>query len=92
MFDLYLRKLAVEIEQLNNAECINLFSQKLFFKLDLATERFCVLRSQFKSDSKEAKEQVMPKVVDIFAKEKKWDTKRKEQELKEAIEGLQYMK
>ncbi len=56
MFDLYLRKLAVEIEQLNNAECINLFSQKLFFKLDLATKRFCVLRSQFKSNSKEAKD------------------------------------
>ena len=35
-----------------------------------------------------AAEEILPKVVDIFAKELKWDNKRKEAELKEAIEGL----
>jgi glycerol-3-phosphate dehydrogenase len=43
-------------------------------------------------DSKCASEVVMPRVVEIFASEMKWDKKRKEKELKEALEALQYMK
>jgi len=35
---------------------------------------------------------VLPQVVEIFAKEFKWDQKRKDAELKEALEGLKYMK
>ena len=42
-------------------------------------------------DSKQA-ETVLPRVVETFAKELKWDQKRRDAELKEALEGLQYMK
>ena len=38
-------------------------------------------------DTKQAAE-VMPKIVDIFAKEFKWDSNRKQQELNEALESL----
>lgn len=43
-------------------------------------------------DTKTTAEVILPKVVDIFAKEFGWDKARKDQELKEAIAGLQYMK
>lgn len=43
-------------------------------------------------DSKTTAEVVLPKVVDIFASELKWDKKRRDAELQEALSGLQYMK
>lgn len=43
-------------------------------------------------DTKCAAEKVLPQVVEIFAKEFKWDSKRKQAELQEALAGLQYMK
>lgn len=43
-------------------------------------------------DTKATAEVILPKVVDIFAAEYKWDKQRKEKELQEAIAGLQYMK
>lgn len=43
-------------------------------------------------DTKTTSDVILPKVVDIFAKEFGWDKTRKEQELNEAIAGLQFMK
>ena len=43
-------------------------------------------------DQEVAQTQVLSKVVDIFAKEKKWDAKKKAQELSEAEAGLKSMK
>ena len=39
-------------------------------------------------DSKTAAETVLPKVIEIFAKEKGWDKAKKDAELKSALEGL----
>jgi glycerol-3-phosphate dehydrogenase len=43
-------------------------------------------------DQEVAQTQVLSKVIDIFAKEKKWDAKKKAQELSEAEAGLKSMK
>jgi glycerol-3-phosphate dehydrogenase len=43
-------------------------------------------------DSAETKDQVLPKVVDIMAKEFKWSSDRKAKELSEAQQNLHWMK
>lgn len=43
-------------------------------------------------DSEAAKENVLPRVVDIMAKELKWSSDKKSKELTEAKENLKYMK
>ena len=43
-------------------------------------------------DSAETKSQVLPKVVDIMAKELKWSADRKAKELAEAQQNLHWMK
>lgn len=42
--------------------------------------------------NKQAALQVLPEVVEIMAKEKKWSGARKKQELEEAIANMDYMK
>ena len=43
-------------------------------------------------DRKSAEEIVLPKVIEVMAKEKHWSAEQKAAELKEAIEGLDSMK
>ena len=42
--------------------------------------------------NKQVAEEMLPEVVEIMAREKKWNGTRKEQEMKEAKEMLQYLK
>jgi len=43
-------------------------------------------------DSANTKDLVLPRVVEIMAKELKWSSDRKNKELAEALQNLQYMK
>lgn len=42
--------------------------------------------------NKQIARDILPEVVEIMAKEKKWSNAQKKLELEEAIEGLKYMK
>lgn len=43
-------------------------------------------------DQKTSSETVLPRVVEIMAKELKWSEEKKAKELQEALKGLSYMK
>ena len=43
-------------------------------------------------DDEAARTRILPVIIDIFAKEFKWDKKRKEEETHAALDNLQYMK